>query len=217
VFGGVTGYLEELLAIIEAPLLDSIYISIFHRPTFNSQQLSQLMRRTTGFQALNEVYVEFDNSSVQVGHLPRTFDKANRLRVLCRQLDEQLLSLAQVLTSFFPSMYMVEHLYISGNPRSLPYMRHGVVYMRWLGVFHPFTAVKNVYVSKEYAPLIAPVMQELVGGRTTEVFPSLENTFLEGLQPSEPIQEGFGKFVAARQLFGIPVTVSLWERDSKQE
>jgi hypothetical protein len=216
VFEGVAGYLEDFLALIEAPFLDSVYIT-FYRPIFNTRQLSQLVRCTTRLQALNKVHVDFDGGGVQVGHLPRTFDKANRLRISCGELDGQLSSLAQVLTSFFPSIYMVEHLYIYENPRSPPYLRHSVENMWWLGIFHPFTAVKNLYISKKYAPLIAPAMQELVGGRTTEVFPTLENIFLGGLQPSEPIQEGFGKFVAARQLFSIPITVSLWERDLKQE
>jgi hypothetical protein len=44
-------------------------------------------------------------------------------------------------------------------------------------------------------------------------FARLQNIFLEGLQPSGPVQEGIVKFVAARQLSGHPITVSLWERD----
>jgi hypothetical protein len=38
--------------------------------------------------------------------------------------------------------------------------------------------------------------------------------FLEGLQPSGPVQEDPGKFVAARQLSGHPIAVSPWERES---
>jgi hypothetical protein len=172
------------------------------------------MRRTTGFQALNEVYVEFDNSSVLVGHLPRTFDKANRLRISCEDFNQDLSSLAQFLTPFFPSIHMVEHLYIYGE--QLPLYIH-IEEMLWLGIFRPFTAVKNLYVSKEFAPHIARGLQALGEGRTTDVFPTLQNIFLEGLQPSEPIEKGIGKFIAVRQLSGHPIAVSLWERDSKQE
>jgi len=64
-------------------------------------------------------------------------------------------------------------------------------------------------------PRIAPALQELVGDRTTEVLPLLENIFLEGLQTSAPLQEGIKKFVAARQLTNRSVTVSHWDRDSK--
>jgi hypothetical protein len=60
---------------------------------------------------------------------------------------------------------------------------------------------------------MAPAVQELVEGRTTEVLLTLESIFLEGIQPSGPIQDGIGKFVAARQLSGRPITVSLWLRE----
>jgi hypothetical protein len=85
--------------------------------------------------------------------------------------------------------------------------------MQWLEIFHPFTAVKELYLSEKSAPYIAPALQELVGGRTMEVSPMLQNILLEGLEPSGPIPEGIQKFVAARQLSGNPITVSIWEED----
>jgi hypothetical protein len=217
VFRGASGYLEDLLALIDTPLLDSIHITFSHQSTFNTQQLTQFMIRATRFRALNEVYVDFVRNGVQVGHLPQTFDKTKRLRISNGELDGWLSSLAQLLTSFFPSIHTVEHLYIYENPRTPLYLQGDIENVRWLGIFHPFTAVKNLYVSERFTPRIAPALQELVGERTTEVFPTLQNIFLEGLQPSEPFQEGIGKFVAARELSDHPITVSLWERDSKQE
>jgi len=64
-------------------------------------------------------------------------------------------------------------------------------------------------------PRIAPALQELVGRRTTAVFPNLENIFLIGsnLQPLVPLHEGIVKFVAARQPTSRPVAVSHWDND----
>jgi hypothetical protein len=73
--------------------------------------------------------------------------------------------------------------------------------------------VKNLYLSKDFAPRITPAIQELVGGRSAEVMPTLHNLLLEGLQPSGPVQEGIGQFVAARKLSGHPITISLWDRE----
>jgi len=50
----------------------------------------------------------------------------------------------------------------------------------------------------------------------TEVLPTLENIFLEGLQPSGPLQEDIEKFVAARQLTSHSVVVSRWDRNPEQ-
>ncbi|KAF8473655.1 hypothetical protein DFH94DRAFT_846875 [Russula ochroleuca] len=70
----------------------------------------------------------------------------------------------------------------------------------WLELLHRFTAVKDLYLSKEFALSIVPALQELVGERTTEVLPTLQNIFLEGFQSSGLIYEGIGQFVAARQV-----------------
>jgi hypothetical protein len=37
-------------------------------------------------------------------------------------------------------------------------------------------------------------MRDLDGGGLTEMFPDPHNIFLEGLQPSGPIEEGIGQF-----------------------
>jgi hypothetical protein len=75
----------------------------------------------------------------------------------------------------------------------------------------PFTAVKNLYLSKEFAPDIAAALHELVGGRITEVLPSLQHISVEELEPLGPFQENIGQFVAARQLSDHPVTISYWD------
>ena len=88
-----------------------------------------------------------------------------------------------------------------------------------MDLLRSFVAVKNLYLSREYISRIGPALQELVGGQTTEVLPTLENIFLDGFQTSGPLQEGIEKFVAARQLTNHPVTVSGWDslRDPKQD
>ena len=213
-FQGVSEYLEDVVARIDAPLLDSIWITFFHQLIFDIPQLAQFMRRTTRLQAPNEAHVDFNDYSVQIGSRPleRASEDRSRLRFSCRDLDWQLSSLAQILTSFFPSVYMVEHLYIS-VPRNLPSQWQDVTEnVQWLEFFHPFTGVKNLYVCEEYAQCIAPALQEIVGERVTDVLPTLEGLFLEDLPPSGPVKEAIGQFIAARQLLGHPVAVSDWNR-----
>jgi hypothetical protein len=82
--------------------------------------------------------------------------------------------------------------------------------VEWLDLLHPFRAVKNLYLSKESARRIVPALQELVGGRVTEVLPALQNIFLQGPEPSGPVQEGIEKFVVARQATSHPIVVSRW-------
>jgi hypothetical protein len=109
---------------------------------------------------------------------------------------------------------MVEDLYIEHQYSQLVWNTDAIENTQWLQLLLPFTAVKNLYLSKEFAPGFAVSLQELVGGRITEMLPSLQNIFVEGLEPSGHFQENIEQFVAARQHFGHPIAISLWSRDS---
>jgi hypothetical protein len=210
---GMNEYLDDLLARIDVSLLESISIALFHQLIFDIPQLARLLRRTTRLQALNEAHVYFywdldlDDFCVQVGSLPPIFDDKFKLRIVCGELDGLLSSLAQACISFFPSIYMVEHLYIYGLPEQ---WQNEAENMPWLEIFHPFTGMKNLYVPRILTPFIALALQGLVGERVTDVLPALENIFLEDLQPSGAVQEAIGQFVSARQLSDHPVAISHW-------
>jgi hypothetical protein len=214
-FKGVSEYAEDLVAQIDAPLLDSIYVTFFHQLIFNIPQLARLMRRTARLQALNEVHVDFVDDGVQVeSRSPtRIFDEKSGLKVLCDELDSQLSPLAQVFTSIFPLICVVEYLYIyASRSRYLPSQccqwHRDIENMQWLEILHPFTAVKNLYLNTKFAQRIVPAL--LVRERVTVVLPALENLFLEEHMPSGPFLETIGLFVAARQLLGHPVAISRW-------
>jgi hypothetical protein len=207
-FNGVSEYLEDLVARINSPLLNSITIIFFEQLTSDIRRLAQFMRRTTGFQELNEVHVSFADYDVTV--LSPRSDKRSGLKIQYEGLNWQLPSLVQSFPPFFPSM--VEHLYIYEHDElshrfSLPRTQGDIENMRWLEFFYPFTAVKNLYVSNAFTPCIVP-LQELVGARTTEVLPTLQNIYLEGSQRSA--SPAIRKIVTARQFSGHPINVSSW-------
>ena len=216
-FKGVSEYLEDLVSSIDAPLLDSIWITFYYQLAFDIPQLSHFMKRTTRTtrsEALNEVHVDFDHSGVQVGYLAptRIFVQKTGLRISCRELDYQLSSLEQVSPSFLPSIHMVEHLYIYRS-RDLPSQwEDNIEDVHWEEFFLSFTAVRNLYVSKKFTKCITFALQQLDGGTLVTVLPALENIFLEGPQVSGPGQEVIKRFVARRQFLGHPVTVSRWNR-----
>ena len=133
------------------------------------------------------------------------------MKIPCKELDWQISSLEQVCTSCLPPLSTLEDLYISQKTHTKPDWKDNIEDALWLELLHPFRAVENLYLSEEIAPRIAPALEELVGARTTEVLPILQNFFLEGLGPSCPAQEGIRKFVAARQVTSLPLAVSHWD------
>jgi hypothetical protein len=207
-FQGVSEYLEVLVARIDAPLLSSLETTFFHQLIFDTPQLTQFPSRTPKFKGLDEARVVFSHWQVLV-ILPRTIDGALQLAISCSQPDWQLSSLAQICSSSFPLALIsaVEHLYIQSRFRKM-HWQDDIESSQWLELLHPFTAVTDLYLSQESVSCIAPVLQELVRERVTEVLPALQTLFLEEKLPSGPIQDAIGQFVAERQL---PITISHWE------
>jgi hypothetical protein len=104
----------------------------------------------------------------------------------------------------------LEHLYIAEDLSRRPHWQDGLENRHWLEFFHRFTTVKNLYISREFVPRIAPTLQELVGERVNEVLPNLQSIFLEDIQESGFVPEDLRQFIAARQLSSRPITISHW-------
>jgi len=106
---------------------------------------------------------------------------------------------------------MIEDLYIERGFSRLVW-KNGAIGENtlWLELLLPFPAVENLYLSKVFARRIAAALEEIVG---TELLPSLRNIFVEaqGRKPLVQFRKNIRKFVAARQLSGHSITVSIWK------
>jgi hypothetical protein len=221
-FFGVSEYLENLVTWIDAPLLNHMRITFFHQLIFDTPQLAQFISRTPKLNAYDEARVIFSDSRATIA-LPGRDNLGLQLEILCKPSDWQLSSLEQVCTLSFPQALIlkVEHLYmliledimdISLRPPQQG--EDDLENNQWLEFFHPFTTVKNLYLSREFVPRIAPILQELVGERVTKVLPSLQSIFLEDSQDSElvTIPEAMRQFITVRQLSSHPIAISPWTR-----
>ena len=130
----------------------------------------------------------------------------------------RLLSLTQVCVLSLSRCLIpaVEHLCIQSKSYSKwqvalkGYFENG----QWLELFQPFTAVKDLYISREFVSKIAPALRELVGERLSELLPTLQTLLVEeplSSGPDRPDQEAIEEFISARQLASHPIAVSLWE------
>ena len=219
-FRGVSEYLEDLVARISAPLLNQLSVVFFMELVFDIPQLHQFISNTGVLKTLDRAMVSFFADSVKftLSLQAETFaySKSLKLEVRCRESDWQLSSLAQVCNSSLPPLSTLEQLYITdGYP--LPHWENDMEKTQWLELLHPFTAVKNLYQSKQVALYIGHALQELTGNGMTEVLPALETLFLEGHQPSGPVQEAVGLFVTSRQLSGHPVAVHNWDSKEREQ
>ena len=216
-FKGDNGYIDDLVACIDAPRLNDLDITFFNQIIFNTPQFMQFISRTPRLKTFQKAHISFcsdrwvDLACVQLSS--QTSGNGRLVvNVRCKELDWKVSSMEQVCTLSLPPLSTLEDLYIVGyivRRHQQSDRQDNIEDALWLELLHPFTTVKNLYISEVFAPHIVHALQELVGGRATEVLPTLQNIFLEYLRPWGPVWEGIEKFVAARQ---EPIAVSKWER-----
>jgi hypothetical protein len=184
---------------IEAPQLDEMHVHLFDEIDF--PQLVQFINRSPTLSACDKAHVQLNNCNTSVVLL----SQSRTLKI------DWLLSLnRQIRNISSHPLSAVEDLYIAN--RYLRNQAWDIEDSLWLYLLLPFTAVKNLYLSREDAPGIASLLQELVGDIVIEVLPDLQNIFVE--EPSGPFQEAIGQFVAERRLSNRPVAISFWDEDS---
>jgi hypothetical protein len=207
-FKGVIEYLEDLVTGIDTPQLDDTRINFFNQIDFNIPRLAQFINRSPKLEERYAIVQLYDHSA-RIELLPSPGNL--EIAISCREPDWQLSSIEQVCNSSLHPLSTVDYLYIEHHRSGLVWKDDAIENTLWLRLLLPFTAVKNLFLSKEFAPGIAAALKELVGGRMTEVLPSLQNIFVGALEPSGPVQKDIGQFVAARQLSDHPITISVWD------
>ena len=216
-FKGASEYLEDLVARIGAPRLFTLSITLFNQIIFDTPQFIQFISHTPTLEPLKEARVSFGGGASSVNFSSQTSGYEHfEVKIPCNDLDWQVSSLEQVFTSCLPHLSTLEGLSIDSPGGWLPDWQDNVENTLWLELLLPFTTVKNLYISEEFARRIVPALQDLVEGRRIEVSPALENIFLEGLdslESSGPVEKGIGMFFSMRQVIGHPVAVTRWDRN----
>jgi hypothetical protein len=200
-FEGVAEYLEELVARIDTPQLDRMDITFFYQVDFDCPRLAQFINRAPSLGARDKAHVQIGDwrTSVVLLAQSRTFE----IVIPWGSSRHQLSPVAQVCSSLHP-LSTVEDLYIERQSYERALDIYAIENTQWLQIFLPFIAVKNLYLSEQFVPYITPALQELVGGRITEVLPSLQNIFVKDrFGPLGPFQE----FAAARRHSGHPIAI----------
>jgi len=196
---------------IDVPLLSSLNISFFNQLTFDLPQLHQFVRRAESFGSLNRAEIEFYGWVVKI--ILRSPSHHGRLEfgIRCKTSDWQVSSITQVCSQQLYPLSRVKQLRLLEVPWAKSGWQEDMDPSQWPELFHPFSSVQSLYVSKKLQPLIIPVLQELSEERDPVVLLALHSLFLEELHESGPAQEAVGAFVAARRLSGHSVDIQRWE------
>ncbi len=236
-FKGDSKYLEDLLARIDTPQLDHLKIEFDEEDILNTTQFTQFISHSTKLKAhdYDEAYVDFHDdyydSRGSFGRIKLLSQTSLNIDIQIRHRipDRQLASLSRICVSCLPLLSMVEDLYFIEYDEDVNSWQDDNQITQWLELLRQFIAVKNLYLSRIPAQMMAPALLEVSGNGKTEVLPSLQNILLKGQiqrdssgtpwnnyhnylfgprmasEPSDTLEEEIGRFVAARQLSFTPL------------
>ncbi|KAI0251638.1 hypothetical protein BJV78DRAFT_1209556 [Lactifluus subvellereus] len=206
-FQGVSGYLDDLLARIDTPVIRRTKITFFNQDIFGTPHLLEFVSRAATLRPFKRVRLYcYDNiGQIELHPIDRNYGcPFLRITVLCHLIDWQVSFLVHICNQFSPLLSSVESLYIRSqyvNEDREDDMDHA----RWLEIFRPFIALQSLRIKPGVVPFIAPALQELTGDRVMEVLPALHSISLGNASGSAA--RALDQFIAARQLSGHPVTV----------
>jgi hypothetical protein len=115
-FIGITEYLEDLVAFIDAPQLNEMHSTFFNQINFDCPltRLTQFINRTAISRECDNAFVQFNNWSTSITLLaPCSLTALSlEIEIPCKVPDLQLLSIKQVCNSSLHPLSTVESLHI---------------------------------------------------------------------------------------------------------
>jgi hypothetical protein len=128
-------------------------------------------------------------------------------KISCR--DWQVSSVAQIGNQLSKSFISsIDYLSIQDTTSSTTF-ESSMDETQWLELFHPFIAVRALYISHRMRSYVVSALRRLRGESSTEVLPALDNLYLEGYQAE---QQDIESFIIACQHSGHPVSIHRWDR-----
>ena len=214
-FKGASEYLEALVAQIDSPQLDRVYINYYNQlADFRAAQLSQFIDRSVGPETaqFRLAEVTFYTGKVTFDLYPHSKHPSSRwcharTTIMCEGIDWQASHIAQVLSELSMILSSVVHLDLNLDldlefKLKSGHQLEGLYGVEWLHLLRQFSTVKSLHMSRELARHVALALEDITGGMFAEALPSLDLIWLEGQRASF-----LEKFIAVRRFSDRPATV----------
>jgi F-box-like len=221
-FHGDSRYLEYIVAQIDAPVLKNVDILLFdlalsNLPILDIQNLAQFIDHSPTLMSYNRAEMVLGFGQLELRLLPtmKTSRDGFFSTIRCNDASLQLPCMAQICANFSFLLSGVKKLDIEGRRTCV---QADIDDAKWLELFHLFSSVQTLQISRRMQPCIVSALEGLSGESATRVLPALGDLYLQEkyLPPgSGSEQKDIGRFIAARQCLNRPVTVHYLEELSR--
>jgi len=207
-FQGAGAYLEALLPCMTAPLLAKLLINFFNPLTFHLPHLVRFLHTAENLR-FSRAKLHFRRELFYVTVYP---DKEARvyalsMAIICRHLNRQVASAAQILSVLRSAFSAVENLTLKvyvGYGMSSEEWLNEADRTQWRDLLGPFSNVKTFQVSSGLVSQLSRSLQVEGGESPVELLPELKELSYNNCSVFD---DAFGAFIDARRIAGRPVTV----------
>ena len=201
-YRGEDVYFDNLVALINAPLLEQLTLIYFFEPTFSLVNLTEFIHRTEGFGCL-AAKVSFNKDGASIYYEQQSVRKLS-LRVNCEPLDWQIDSATQVCNALGNVLSAVEELTIDLNEDWMPSdWENTLDSMVWHELLLPFIGVKKLHIGFLLTFELSQALDAAAGGLVLELLPELQK--LEVRLEIDDAKKVFSAFIETRESVGHPV------------
>jgi hypothetical protein len=208
-FQGVSAYLEGLLALVSAPLLKTLRISLFDdRLPFSFLHLSKFIN-TMEDHLFSVAWLVFRRERVVLTTYRRDGDRDTCFDVAieCTRLDLQVLTVMQVVNCLMTRLSFVERLALCYEEHDLSLSWYEANGPQWRELLRSFSGVKVLHVAGRLIGQVSRSLQSESedGEPPPQLLPELKKlVYYEEGDPSD----AFSSFVEFRAIAGSPITLT---------
>jgi hypothetical protein len=201
-YRGVDDYIDNLVALINAPLLGQLSLMFFFDITFSLVNLSEFIHRTEGFRCL-VAQVIFNKDGASIYCEQQSVAKFS-LRVNCEPLDWQIDSATQVCNALGKVLSAVEELTVDLNENWMPSdWENTLDSTMWHELLLPFVGVKKLRIGFLLTFELSQALDSAAEGLVLELLPELQK--LEVRLEIDDAKKVFSAFIETRESEGRPV------------
>ena len=216
-FHGTSESLESLLSIISTPFLNYIHITFFNQLGFHIPQLSQFILRTETQRTPKQATIHYSAADISITLSQPGMPYHFALRVLCKNSDWQISSMAELCEGLSPTLSHVERLNIGASTFSLGGQDDtDLTQLDFLDLFRQFIHVRRLCVTGESVLHVAGALRPITGQLAVTVLPELEEIYVGKRVELAFAQNGLAPFIDARERSAHPIVILSLEPEPTQ-
>jgi hypothetical protein len=201
-YRGMDIYIDNLVALINAPHLEQLSLIFFFDLTFSLVNLSEFIHRTEAFGCL-VAQVIFNKDGASIYCEQHSIGKLS-LRINCEPLDWKIDSATQVCNALGKVLFAVEELTIDLNEDWMPSDRENTLdSTMWHELLLPFVGVKKLHIGFLLTFELSEALDSAAGGLVLDLLPELQK--LEVRLEIDDAKKVFSVFIETRESVGRPV------------